>query len=382
MLTIIKFSFNKILNWSLSLVIKYPASKRISYFWNGGSILGIILSFQILTGIFLVFFYCPRTILSFDSIDFLSREVNFGFIFRSIHLNLASLFFFFLYLHLFRNLIYKRYQIEKTWLRGVSILILLIITAFLGYVLPWGQISFWGATVITNLISTIPIFGTDIVIWIWGGYNVNNATLSFFFTFHFLVPFIILILVLFHLIFLHETRRTSNILIHERFSKIKFFPYFIFKDLINFFLLFLFFFFVIIFPWNLGDPENWIYANPMISPEHIQPEWYFLFAYAILRAIPNKLGGVIALIISVFIFFIFPFTQNYKRKRKIYLNIKVGFFIWVFIVLTWLGACIVESPFILLRQLFRFFYFFILILFNIFLIIIFDLKSNTRKFFL
>lgn len=361
---VIKFwSFDKVLNWTISLVIKYPASKSLSYFWNGGSILGIILSFQIARGILLVFFYSSNIFVAFSSIDFIRREVFWGFLIRSFHLNIASLFFLILYLHILRGFLIRRYRIEKPWLSGTTILLITIIVAFLGYVLPWGQISFWGATVITNLISTFPIFGPKIVIWIWGGYNVGNGTLGFFFSLHFIFPFVIFIIVLFHLIYLHETRRRRRLIVHERFSKIKFFPYFIIKDLLNLLIFTLFFLFIFIFPWNLGDPENWILANPIMSPIHIQPEWYFLFAYAILRCIPRKLGGVIALVLRVVFLYFIPLFQNYKTKRKLFIKISVRTLFFCFILLTWLGACLVEEPFILIRQIFRFFYFVILIIF-------------------
>lgn len=232
-----------------------------------------------------------------------------------------------------------------------------MIIAFLGYVLPWGQISFWGATVITNLISTIPIFGPDIVIWVWGGFNVNNATLGFFFSLHFLLPFLLAFIVLIHLIFLHETRRRRNIIIHERFSKVKFCPYYFSKDAVNLVIFITFFIFCLFFPWNLGDPENWIGANPIISPVHIQPEWYFLFAYAILRAIPNKLGGVIALVGRVIFFYLLPLFFTYKSPRKIWIFILISIFSISFLLLTWLGACVVEEPFILISQIFTVLYF-------------------------
>jgi ubiquinol-cytochrome c reductase cytochrome b subunit len=243
------------------------------------------------------------------------------------------------------------------WARGVTILLILIITAFLGYVLPWGQISFWGATVITNFVTTIPIFGPKIVIWIWGGFNVNNATLGFFFTLHFLLPFSLAIIVLFHLIFLHETRSSRNIIIHESFSKIKFCPYYFSKDALNIIIVLFFIFFSLIFPWNLGDPENWIKANPIISPVHIQPEWYFLFAYAILRAIPNKLGGVIALAFRVIFLYFLPIFFSYKSPRKLILLIALILLSISFLILTWLGACVVEEPYIFIGQVFTLIYF-------------------------
>jgi ubiquinol-cytochrome c reductase cytochrome b subunit len=220
-----------------------------------------------------------------------------------------------------------------------------------------GQMSFWGATVITNLVSVVPYVGEDLVLWIWGGYRINKARLSLFFLLHFLVPFIALVIVFFHLLLLHITRRTSPVFIHERFRKVKFYPFFVYKDILNISVVAVIFALVLFNPWILGDAENWLVANPIRSPVHIQPEWYFLFAYAILRCIPRKLGGVIALAIRVLVLPFLSFWQSYKTKRALYSKIFMVILGFRFFVLTWLGACPVEAPFILLRQIFRFIYF-------------------------
>jgi len=319
--------------------------------------LGIILVVQIIRGIILVFFYTPSTLLAFFSVDYLSREVWFGFLPRVIHLVGASLFSLFLYFHIARGLINRRYFLAPTWWRGRRILLIEIAIAFFGYVLPWGQISLWGATVITNLISAIPIIGTIIVYWVWGGFNLGNATLSFFFVLHFLAPFIILIFVMLHLIFLHETSSTSNIQHTERFSKVKFTPYYAYKDSFNIIILFLCYRVRLFSPWVLGDPENWIPSNPMVSPIHIQPEWYFLFAYEILRSIPNKLGGVIFLILRVIFLYFLRLFPTYNIQN-IYVNkLCLGLFFHSFCILTWLGRCAVIEPFIFLGKIFRVMYF-------------------------
>lgn len=305
----------------------------------------------------MVLFYIPREIYSFLSVDYITRENLRGIIFRTIHLNGASFVFVFLYIHIIRGLFFNSFRLIYPWQIGVLILLLIIISAFLGYVLPYGQISFWGATVITNLLRTIPYIGEIVVIWIWAGFRINKARINIFFLLHFITPLIVLGLVFFHLIFLHITRRTRPLFIHERFTKIKFYPYFVKKDIINFILFFFIIGIVFFNPWKLGDPENWIKANPIISPIHIQPEWYFLFAYAILRCIPRKIGGVVALLLSVVILSFLSLNFSYQSKIK---KISVFFFIFIFYsfsILTWLGGCPVEEPYIFIRQMFRFIYF-------------------------
>lgn len=278
-----------------------------------------------------------------------------------IHANGARFFFICLYLHVARGLYYGSFNFHMTWRVGIILLFLTIGTAFLGYVLPWGQMSFWGATVITNLASAIPLIGGEVVLWLWGGFAVRNATLTRFFTFHFLFPFLIAATSIIHLLFLHSTGSSNPLGLNRNLDKTPFHPYFTFKDLFGFLM-----FFVLILgisfqiPWDLGDPENFIPANPLVTPVHIQPEWYFLFAYAILRSIPNKLGGVLALVAAVAIFLIIPFYGNFKFKRLAFLPLKKVLF-WVFvnnvILLTWIGARPVEEPYILTGQILTVTYF-------------------------
>lgn len=311
---------------------------------------------QTVTGILLVLYYIPRILQAFDSIDYLTREVSGGYIIRIIHLNFASILFIGIYAHIIRNLYYNSFKLTLVWLSGTCLLLIIIITAFLGYVLPWGQMSFWGATVITNLLRAIPYLGESVVLWIWAGFCINQATLNFFFLLHFLLPLVILGAIIIHLIFLHITRSTSLILTHDRSLKVKFTPYFTIKDLLNIVGIIIFLGFILFIPWVLGDRENWNIANPITSPIHILPEWYFLFAYAILRCIPNKLGGVIALVFRVIILIFIPYTYkspNLKLNKVFIINIILNF-----VLLTILGACPVEEPYIIFSQVFTCFYFF------------------------
>jgi len=355
--TIIFLNFSSIYIFTRNLIIDYRSSKRLSLKWNLGSFLGFLIIFQILTGILLLLYYVPREKESFLTVDFITRERIFGFSFRAFHLNGASLIFLFAYFHILRGICFFRFRLIFVWIIGRIILLLLIVTAFLGYVLPIGQISFWGATVITNLIRVIPYIGTDFVLWIWGGFSINKSRLNLFFILHFIVPFLLLVLIFFHLFFLHSTRRTRLLFVHERYRKVKFFPFYIYKDLINILIILILFALCLFAPWIFGDPENWIKANPIISPIHIKPEWYFLFAYAILRCIPRKLGGVIALVLRVIIFFFLRINKNYKNKINFFRKIFFVLFIFSFVILTWLGGCQVESPFIELSQIFRIIYF-------------------------
>jgi len=348
----------KIINHAL---VDLPAPSNISSWWNFGSLLGLCLIVQILTGLFLAIHYTANIERAFNSVNHICRDVNYGWLLRTLHANGASFFFICIYLHVGRGIYYNSFVYMYTWSIGVIILFVVIGTAFIGYVLPWGQISFWGATVITNLLSAIPYLGTDLVQWLWGGFAVDNATLTRFFTIHFLLPFIVLALTIIHLLFLHQTGSNNPLGINRNFDKIPFHPYFSFKDLFGFIILIiLLFFLTIIDPYGLGDPDNFIPANPLVTPPHIQPEWYFLFAYAILRSIPNKLGGVIALVFSIAILLTIPFSHFYKFQGIQFYPINQILF-WVFlnlvILLTWIGARPVEDPYIFVGQLLTILYF-------------------------
>jgi ubiquinol-cytochrome c reductase cytochrome b subunit len=351
-----KNTFIKIIG---NLVVYLPSRKRLSYNWNFGSILGIILIIQIITGIFLSFFYAPNVNISFDSLRYIIRDINYGWFIRIIHLNFASFFFLFIYLHIARGLYYVSFRLAHTWFSGITIYLLLIATAFIGYVLPWGQMSLWGATVITNFLSTIPILGETIVKWVWGGFSVNNSTLNCFFSLHFLLPFILLVIVIIHLIFLHYTGSTSpNSGTFRHIRKIKFDNYYVYKDLINIVFIFIIIFITLWSPFAVGDPENFILANPINSPIHIQPEWYFLYVYGILRSIPNKLGGVIVIVIALVIFYFLVVCKKLVFLNSIYI-FKSIFIIFIncFFLLTWIGSQAVERPFIYIGQVLTFLYF-------------------------
>nr|YP_009728644.1 cytochrome b [Phyllotreta striolata]QHR79692.1 cytochrome b [Phyllotreta striolata]WDV10363.1 cytochrome b [Phyllotreta striolata] len=350
----------KIFNNSLVIL---PTPTNISLMWNFGSMLGLCLMIQILTGIFLAMHYSPHIELAFNSVIHIIRDINYGWLIRTIHANGASFFFICLYTHIGRGLYYSSYKLKETWLIGVTIFLLTMATAFLGYVLPWGQMSFWGATVITNLVSAIPYLGIDLVQWIWGGFAVDNATLNRFFTFHFLFPFLILALVMIHLLYLHQTGSNNPLGTNSNIDKIPFHPYFTFKDLMTMILMtFLLMILTLTTPYLLGDPDNFVPANPLVTPVHIQPEWYFLFAYAILRSIPNKLGGVIALAMSIMILYFMPFINKKKFLSTQFYPINKTIF-WMLtasiILLTWIGAKPVEDPYILIGQVLTFFYFLI-----------------------
>nr|WRW53951.1 cytochrome b [Homoderus mellyi] len=348
----------KIINNAL---IDLPSPSNISAWWNFGSLLGLCLMIQIITGVFLAMHYTANIELAFNSVIHISRDVNYGWILRTTHANGASLFFICLYLHVGRGLYYSSYTLELTWTAGVMILFCVMATAFLGYVLPWGQMSFWGATVITNLLSAIPFLGTSIVQWLWGGFAVDNATLTRFFALHFLLPFIVSALVMIHLLFLHQTGSSNPLGTNSNIDKIPFHPYFSYKDIFGYMITTSFLTLLILMSPNLlGDPENFIPANPLVTPVHIQPEWYFLFAYAILRSIPNKLGGVIALLLSIAILLIVPFMNKKKvQSTQFYPINKILFWTFVAIVflLTWIGARPVEDPYILTGQILTILYF-------------------------
>nr|ARH54011.1 cytochrome b [Stomis pumicatus] len=342
-------------------LIDLPTPSNISLWWNFGSLLGLCLIIQIMTGLFLAMHYTANIDLAFNSVNHICRDVNYGWLLRTLHANGASFFFICIYLHIGRGMYYGSYKFMNTWMIGTIILFLVMGTAFMGYVLPWGQMSFWGATVITNLLSAIPYLGTMLVQWIWGGFAVDNATLTRFFTIHFLLPFIVIAMVMIHLLFLHQTGSNNPLGLSNNIDKIPFHPYFSYKDLMSFIMMIMMLtILTLINPYYLGDPDNFTPANPLVTPIHIQPEWYFLFAYAILRSIPNKLGGVIALMMSILILMILPFYNKSKFQSLQFYPINQILF-WLFfmiiILLTWIGMRPVEDPYIIIGQILTTLYF-------------------------
>nr|AHN19742.1 cytochrome b [Microtus fortis] len=334
--------------------IDLPTPSNISSWWNFGSLLGLCLIIQILTGLFLAMHYTSDTTTAFSSVAHICRDVNYGWLIRYMHANGASMFFICLFLHVGRGIYYGSYNMTETWNMGVILLFAVMATAFMGYVLPWGQMSFWGATVITNLLSAIPYIGTTLVEWIWGGFSVDKATLTRFFTFHFILPFIITALVLVHLLFLHETGSNNPTGLNSNTDKIPFHPYYTIKDFLGILiLLMVFMILALFFPDILGDPDNYTPANPLNTPPHIKPEWYFLFAYAILRSIPNKLGGVLALILSILILALMPILHTSKQRALTFRPITQTMY-WILVadllILTWIGGQPVEYPFIIIGQ--------------------------------
>nr|YP_009515597.1 apocytochrome b [Sirodotia delicatula]AVK39593.1 apocytochrome b [Sirodotia delicatula] len=344
-------------------LIDYPTPINIHYAWNFGFLSAMCLIIQILTGIFLAMHYTPHVNLAFASVEHIMRDVNFGWLLRYLHANGASMFFIVVYVHLFRGLYFGSYTNPRhiVWIIGVVILFLMIMTAFIGYVLPWGQMSLWGATVITNLVSAIPLVGNSIVAWLWGGFSVDNATLNRFFSLHYLLPFIIAAASLLHLAVLHQDGSGNPLGVDSAIDKVPMYPYFIVKDLLGLILFIIFFsFFIYFFPNLLGHSDNYIEANPMVTPPHIVPEWYFLPFYAILRSIPHKLGGVIAMVFSIAILALLPWIHSTEirssRFRPIY-----RFFYWMLfaccLVLGWIGGMPVEDPYIVIGQIASLYYF-------------------------
>nr|AFJ97133.1 cytochrome b [Galaxiella pusilla] len=358
----------KIANGAL---VDLPAPSNISVWWNFGSLLGLCLASQILTGLFLAMHYTSDISTAFSSVAHICRDVSYGWLIRNMHANGASFFFICIYLHIGRGLYYGSYLYKETWNVGVVLLLLVMMTAFVGYVLPWGQMSFWGATVITNLLSAVPYVGNELVQWIWGGFSVDNATLTRFFAFHFLFPFVIAGATILHLLFLHETGSNNPAGLNSDADKISFHPYFSYKDLLGFVALLLSLTALALFSPNLlGDSENFIPANPLVTPPHIQPEWYFLFAYAILRSIPNKLGGVLALLFSILVLMVMPILHT-SKQRGLTFRPLTQFLFWALVadvlVLTWIGGMPVEHPYIIIGQVASVIYFITFLVFTPFI---------------
>lgn len=354
-------------------LVDYPSPANLNYFWGFGSQAGLCLVIQIGTGIFLAMHYTPHVDLAFLSVEHIMRDVEGGWLLRYIHANGASMFFLVVYIHIFRGLYYGSYASprELLWCMGVVILLLMIVTAFIGYVLPWGQMSFWGATVITSLASAIPVFGDTIVTWLWGGFSVDNATLNRFYSLHYLLPFLIAGASIVHIAALHQYGSNNPLGTNSSVDKISFYPYFYVKDLVGWVgLALLFSFFVYFYPNLLGHPDNYIPANPMSTPAHIVPEWYFLWVYAILRSIPNKLGGVAAIALVFIGLFALPFLHTSPTRSSTFRPLYRKFFFLLVadsILLVWIGQEPVEDPYIFIGQcasLYFFLYLFVLVPFS------------------
>ena len=347
-----------------SHVIDYPAPKNLNYMWSFGSAAGICLGIQLLSGIFLAMHYCANMEYAFYSIEHIMRDVKYGWIIRYMHANGASMFFIAVYAHIFRGLYYGSYMYPRhhLWMSGVVIFLLMMATAFMGYVLPWGQMSFWGATVITNLFSTIPFVGKEVVEWMWGGFSVDNPTLNRFFSLHYTLPFAITGLVVVHLALLHDVGSNNPLGTEYYGDKITFHPYYVVKDAVSFFILLIVFStFLYFYPNTLNHADNYIPADPLSTPAHIVPEWYFLPFYAILRSIPHKLGGVIAMGGAIVALLVLPFL-NTARVRSTYFRPPYAQAYWIFVFnflfLGWIGQKPVEDPYVMCGVLATFYYFF------------------------
>ena len=363
----IRLNKDSLLAFVDSHIVSYPTPINLNYLWSFGSAAGICLVIQIITGIFLAMHYTPHVDLAFDSVEHIMTDVNNGWLLRYIHANGASMFFIVVYCHIFRGLYYGSYiqPRGRLWASGVIIFLLMMATAFMGYVLPWGQMSFWGATVITNLFSAIPLVGGSIVEWLWGGFSVGNATLNRFFSLHFFMPFAIAGFVIIHLSLLHKDGSNNPLGINSNVDNVPFYPYYYVKDLFAFFILAaLFSFFVFFYPNVLGHTDNYIQANPMSTPAHIVPEWYFLPFYAILRSIPDKLGGVVAMVFAILVLMLLPIINLADvRSSKFRPLFALGYWFLVadFILLGWIGQKPVESPYVEVGAFATAFYFLFLL---------------------
>ena len=364
-----RWNKDSILSFVDSHIINYPTPINLNYLWSFGSAAGIALVIQILTGIFLAMFYTPNIDLAFKSVEHIMRDINNGWLIRYLHANGASMFFIVVYCHIFRGFYFGSYIFprDRLWISGIVLFLLMMAAAFMGYVLPWGQMSFWGATVITNLFSAIPIVGKTIVEWLWGGFSVNNATLNRFLSLHYLLPFLIAAATIVHLSLLHKDGSNNPLGINLNVESISFYPYFYVKDLFSFLIfLILFSLFVFFSPNSLGHPDNYIVANSLVTPPHIVPEWYFLPFYAILRSIPNKLGGVIAMVSAILILILLPYINTSETRsskfRPLFATLY-WFFVSDFLLLGWLGQKPVEDPYIALGLFTTILYFTIILFF-------------------
>ena len=357
-------------------LIKYPTPINLNYLWGFGFSSGFFFLIQILTGLLLSIHYVPNILFAFESIEHIMRDVNFGWFLRYLHSNGASFFFICLYSHILKNIFYRSYKYPRhnVWNSGIFVFILSIITAFIGYVLPWGQMSFWGATVITNLLTALPYIGSDLVFWIWGGFSIGNATLNRFFSFHFVLPFLVLCFIFVHLSLLHNFGSNNPLCIDSSNDRISFYPYYFIKDIFTFLVILIFYLlFVFYYPDLLGHSDNFIKADPLVTPIHIVPEWYFLPFHAILRSVPNKFFGVLLMLSSIFILFFLPYLDrsNYVISPK--LNSSYEYFFWIFflniLILGWLGSMPVEEPYLFFSRLSTFFYFFCFVFLYVFTVI-------------
>jgi quinol-cytochrome oxidoreductase complex cytochrome b subunit len=345
-------------------LVSYPAPINLSYTWNFGVSAAIFLIIQFITGILLAMYYTPNADIAFNSVRYILDNVDYGITIRMYHASGSSLFFFMVYAHMFRGLYFGSYTSPRIglWISGVIILLLMIITAFIGYVLPWGQMSFWAATVITNLISVVPFIGQDILVWLWGGYSLDDATLHRFFSLHYLLPFVILGGVLLHVILLHQVGSHNPLGVQAPSEKVSFFPYFIVKDILSsIVLLWLFNYYAFKHTPSILDLDNYVTSNPLVTPAHIVPEWYFKPFYAILRSVPNKEGGTLLLLLSIIVLIIFPFFIkpwiSSGTFRPIY-TFFFALFVSDFYILTYIGGCPIEAPFYTIGQVATAYYFF------------------------